>query len=239
MERLDDSALAVSGDHYRICFDTTLGLVRWIELDGQKVAPYRTGLVVITDKGEEQAPDATSLVDSLAISTSPVAADIEISGLRHGLRVVQKWRLEAARLGVELRVSNDTRNPLGFGELRYEFGFSPDLLPNWRRELDKGRLEEGVLPSGFGPMRNAPVADFLTGNGAGIAVRPGRCAMITKWQTGPVGLRHSAARTDLGLLSGISMDPGDTILAEFDLLPHHGPLAQPVPPVLVTATNQR
>lgn len=239
MERIDDNALAVSGDHYRICFDTALGLVRWIELDGQKVAPYRTGLVVVTDQGEEQAPDATSQVDSLAISTSPVAADIEISALRHGLRVVQKWRLEAARLGLELRVSNETRQPLGFGELRYEFGFDPDRLPNWQRVLNNGKTEAGVMPGGFGPMRGAPVADFLTADGAGIAVRPGRCAMITKWQTGPVGLRHSAARTDLGLLTGISMDPGDTVLAEFDLLPHRGPLTQPVPPVLVTATSQR
>jgi hypothetical protein len=34
------------------------------------------------------------------------------------------------------------------------------------------------------------------------------------------------------------MDPGDTILAEFELLPHAGALQQPVAPVLVTATDQ-
>lgn len=238
LERFDDGALAVSGDHYRICFDPALGIVRWLELDGQRVAPHRTGLVVTTGDGIEQAPDATSRVDSLAISASPVAADIEFSALRYGLRVSQKWRLEAARIGVELRVVNDTRQPLAIGELRYEFGFSPEALPNWRQALGGERFEEGVLPSGFGAMRGAPLADFLAESGAGIAVRPGRCAMITKWQTGPVGIRHSAMRTDLGLLSGLSMDPGDTVLAEFEILPHRGPLQQPVPPVLVVAADQ-
>lgn len=237
--RLEDGALAVSGDHYRICFDPALGIVRWIELDGQRVAPYRTGLVAVTAEGVEQAPDASSRVDSLAISVSPVAADIEFSALRHGLRVSQTWRLEAARIGVELRVVNDSRQPLAFGELRYEFGFCPEHLPNWRQRLDGERAEEGSLPAGFGAMHGAPLADFLAESGAGIAVRPGRCAMMTKWHTGPLGIRHSAMRTDLGLLAGISMDPGDTVLAEFDILPHRGPLRQPVPPVLVFSTDQR
>jgi hypothetical protein len=62
--------------------------------------------------------------------------------------------------------------------------------------------------------------------------------MITKWQTGPLGLRHTAMRTDLGLLRNIQMDPGDTILAEFELLPHSGKLQQPVPPVIVAASTQ-
>jgi hypothetical protein len=238
MERIDEDALAVSGDHYRICFDTTLGLVRWIEQDGKRVMPYRTALVAVPEDGGEQAPDGTSQVDSLAISSSPVGADVEISALRHGLRVVQKWRLEAARLSVELRVVNEERHPLGFGELRYEFGFDPKFLPNWRRYMADDRVQTGTLPSGFGPMRGSPLADFTNKAGTGIAVRPGRCAMITKWQTGPLGLRHTAGRTDLGLLRNIRMDPGDTILAEFELLPHDGPLTQTVPPTLVTATDQ-
>jgi hypothetical protein len=238
MERIDANALAVSGDSYRICFDTNLGLVRWLELDGKRVAPYRTGLVAVTEGGTEQAPDAMSRVDSLAISSSPVGADVEISALRHGLRVVQKWRLEAARLSVELRVSNEERQPLSFGELRYEFGFDPKQLPNWRRVSAEGTQEEGTMPTGFGPMRGAPLADFLNDGGDGIAVRPGRCAMITKWQTGPTGLLHTVSRTALGLLRNLRMDPGDTILAEFELLPHAGALQQPVAPVLVTATDQ-
>ena len=238
MKRIDDDALTVTGDNYRICFDTTLGLIRWLELDGKRVIPHRTALVAVTDQGEEQAPDGSSRVESLAISTSPVAADIEFSTLQSGLRITQKWRLEAARLAVELRVVNDDRKPLAFGEFRYEFGLDPELLPRWRRQIDGERHEEGSLPSGFGPMKGAPVADFLAKGNGGIAVRPGRCAMITKWQTGPIGLRHSAMRTDLALLNNIRMDPGDTILAEFDLLPHAGPLSQAVPPILVTATNQ-
>jgi len=259
MKRIDDDGLTVSGDNYRICFDTTLGLVRWIDLQGNRSkgavpfvdgqpaihvlfdgppVPHRTALVAVTDQGEEQAPNASSRVESLAISTSPVAADIEFDTLQNGLRITQKWRLEAARLAVELRIVNDDRRPLAFGEFRYEFGFSPKRLANWQRHLGDGREEKGVLPSGFGPMKGTLLVDFLDSAAMGIAVRPGRCAMITKWQTGPIGLRHSAARTDLALLNNIRMDPGDTILAEFELLPHFRPLTQSASPVLVTATNQ-
>ena len=114
-------------------------------------------------------------------------------------------------------------------------GVSPEALPNWtRRGTSREAPEQGILPSGFGPARWGTVVDWLNDSGLGVTLVMGRCALTTKWQTGFNGVRHNPNGTAMQLLGSVRLDPGDSVLAEFELWPHVEPLANPTSPVIVT-----
>jgi len=216
----DEATIQVRGDAYAVCIDTELGIVRWMETGGVRSVRHRTGVIARGEQGESYEPGVHGSVVGLALEGSAVRAGLELSRRQRELEIREKWGFEAGRIDVEVRLVNRASHPIALADLSYELGLAPDALPSWRRLSSDGTKTRGTFPSGFGPLRNARVFDFTDANGAGLALVLGRCALITKWHSGFSGVRHNPFRTSIGLFRGLRLDPGDTILAEFALLPH-------------------
>ena len=78
----------------------------------------------------------------------------------------------------------------------------------------------GAIPRSM-PSSGAVVwADLTDSAGAGRIIEPRRCALMTKWHSGFAGLKHAANRTEIGFLRPVRLEPGDTVLATFALIPH-------------------
>lgn len=238
MDPTDDSAMVITGDHYAVCFDTELGIIRWLEMDGRRVIPYRTGFVARSGEGEDYEPGADGMVEGASLAASAVEASLEFVRRQRELEIKERWSCQPGRIDIEIRVVNRGTGPLALSSLDYELGCDPDQLPRWCRTSASGAVSEGRFPSGFGPDRNAGVLDFTDEAGKGIALSLGRCAMITKWQNGFVGVRHNAALTAIGLLRDLRLDPGDTILAEFALVPHVTATVDVAKPTIIAASRR-
>jgi hypothetical protein len=225
LESGDNDALLVHGQGYTVAFDTTLGLVRWLRVgDGPRpTAPHRTGVVATLAGGDEWAPDGKHRASGVATSASPVSAKVALEhalGPHDELRVTETWSLEAQRIFIELRIRNAGKAPLELSRLDWELGLDPEVVPGWRRWTPDAPDQTGELPRGFGPLRNATGVDWFDAAGKGLALTLGRCALASQWQAGWLGVSHNPARTSVGLMAGIRLDPGDWVLAEVTLRPH-------------------
>jgi len=231
----DDTTVVVRGDTYTICFDTDYGVVRWFETLGQRSVRYRTGLVVVSQEGRIFAPGTDGVVEGMTLAGSPIEGELSFVRRQQAFVMEETWRFNAGRIEVAMTVTNDGSVPITCTSLAVEIGADPKALPLWQRVFADGREEKGVLPSGFGPAAGAKVVDLFREDGTGLAIRLGRCALMTKWQSGFTGVRHNAGSTEIILLRGVRFDPGDRLLAEFSLIPHgpEGPVADI--PVTVTA----
>ncbi|NOY79426.1 MAG: hypothetical protein GXP31_00325 [Kiritimatiellaeota bacterium] len=235
----DSAGIEVRGDAWAVCFDVDLGLVRWLELAGRRVAPWRTGIVARTPRGEEWAPDGTTGATDFGVSGSCLGAEVSFQRLvgpsSTALTVSETWSVEPARAAVRVRIANRTRRPIRLASLDYELGIEPKTLPDWRLFPSEGETQRGTFPEGFSANAGM-IVDWCVKDGAtGLALTLGRCALSTKWQSGFAGVRHSVRGTGIGLMRDVRLDPGDVVLAEFELWPHRDRLG--AIGTLVTATR--
>ena len=241
LEPSDGNELVVTSPAYQVAFDTALGLVRWLQVgQGPKLMPHRTGAVMTTTDGQEWCPDGGHGASSLAITSSPVAVEVSFTrglGPDGQLSVDEKWTLEARHIAVEVRVHNVSKGTVDLSSTTYELGLEPTVAQGWRR-VTRGLVTNGELPNGFGAGASDTV-DWFDAKGRGIALTLGRCALATKGANGYRGVQHNPARTTITMLGGTRLDPGDFILAEFELWPHTKALdlADAATPRLVTVAR--
>ncbi len=237
----DTAGVEVRGDAWAICFDVDLGLVRWLEVAGRRVAPWRTGVVARTPGGEEWGPDGATGASGFGIAGSGLGAEVSFERLvgpsAAGLTVSETWGIGPARAAVRVRIANRTRRPIRLAALDYELGIEPGALPDWRLVPPQGGAQQGTFPEGFGANAGTIVDWCIKGGSTGLALTLGRCALSTKWQSGFTGVRHSVRGTAIGLMRSVQLDPGDVVLAEFELWPHRDALGAIGTPAIVTATR--
>jgi len=239
VRREDGDAVVIAGDAYAVCFDVALGLVRWMKVGDHKAIRWRTGVVATLENAGTWAPDGKAGASGFGYAVSPVHAEVSFSRPigpeKDGLTVEEKWSLDPGRIGVTVRVANRTNGPITLAGLDYDLGVDPDELPRWELRAPREKdVRRGRLPAGF-VVNKGQVADWLAADGrTGIGLTLRRCALMTKWQSGFTGVRHTLAGTAIGLMRRVHLDPGDVVLAEFDLWPHRGPLGAVGDPVFVT-----
>ena len=209
------------------------GYVRWMETDGQKSICYRTGVVAVTREGASFEPGTDGVVEGLAISGSSVRAEMEITRVQRELKIRELWRFQAARMDVEVRVPQVGKQPLQLSSLCFEVGVDPEVLPEWEKVSSDGRKRHGQIPQSMPSTGGTAWVDLFDGSGAGVIIELKRCALMTKWQSGFSGITHTAGRTEIGLLRGVRLDPGDAVLATFALIPHDATGGTPETPVIV------
>lgn len=228
----------VTGDCYSVVFDSDLGLVESMTLAGRPAVRHRTGVVATRPDGSEWAPDGRGGASGLAFAASPVACSLELTRALgpsgSGCEVEEKWQFEAGQISVALRIANRGQEPLAFSRIVYEIGVDPEHLPHWQQGLADGRRHKGTSPAAIGTMAGVEWTDWFDESGRGLAVTLGRCAQNMKWASIANSVRHSPARTEIQLVNGVSIDPGDFILAEFELWPHADAAVVPERAVLVT-----
>ncbi|OGV64357.1 MAG: hypothetical protein A3K19_17190 [Lentisphaerae bacterium RIFOXYB12_FULL_65_16] len=238
-EQPDPATMTVTGDTYAVSFDTARGLVRSLDVGGRRVVPHRTGVVVKVGPNEEWGPEVGDGVEGLAAAGNAVQMTLEWTRLQgpdgKALRIKEKWQLESARIAVVLTISNPTKEPVELAALNYELGIALKELSRWQSVLEKGVAESGEAPTGFGPMAGQKTVDWHDEAGLGLGLVLGRCALATKFSTGYRGVRQTLGRTEIGLQRQVRLDPGDYVIAEFELWPHTTLPETLVNPVVVPA----
>jgi hypothetical protein len=226
-EQPDTDHMVVTGDSYRIVFNTAFG---WIEKMQLKTADgwsdflvERTGPVLMTMDGKAAGPETSSGTTSLTYTFSPVSGYLEFQRpLDDGhVSIKECWTFEPNHMKVDIRMYNLTRAPVRYRSLVYEIGANEKTAPVWKaldedgKVVDSGRADSGRI--GQASRKETLLLD--TGNEASMAVTLRRCAQNLAWASINNTVQHGASLTKIDLVRSMSVDPGDFILAEFDWWP--------------------
>jgi hypothetical protein len=226
-EQPDADHMIVTGDSYRISFNTTFG---WIEKMQLKTAAgwsdflvERTGPVLVTMDGKVAGPETSSGTTSLTYTFSPVSGYLEFQRPLDDdhVSIRERWTFEPNHMKVDIRMFNLTRAPVRYRSFVYEIGTNDKTAPFWSVWDEDGRnIEDGSLEKGGTGMSDRKQTMLLkTSANASMAVTLRRCAQNMAWASINNTVSHGAALTKIDLVRSISVDPGDFILAEFDWWP--------------------
>ena len=219
--------MVVSGDSYKIFFNTAFGWIEKMQLktvDGwSDFLVERTGPVLMTIEGKIAGPETSSGVTSLTYTFSPVSGYLEFQRPLDDdhVSIRERWTFEPNHMKVDIRMFNLTRAPVRYRSFVYEIGANDKTAPVWKaldddgKVVDSGRADSGRI--GQASRKEALLLD--TGKEASMAVTLRRCAQNMAWASINNTVSHGAALTKIDLVRSISVDPGDFILAEFDWWP--------------------
>ncbi|MBR6057804.1 MAG: beta-galactosidase [Victivallales bacterium] len=226
-EQPDADHMVVSGDSYKIFFNTAFG---WIEKMQLKTADgwsdflvERTGPVLATMDGKFAGPETSSGTTSLTYTFNNVSGYLEFQRPMDDGHVSMKecWTFEPNHMKVDIRMYNNTRAPVRYRSLVYEIGANDKTVPVWKildeegKNVDSGRVESGRI----GQTTKGQTMILDTDKGPSMAVTLRRCAQNMAWAAINNTVQHGAALTKIDLVRSMSVDPGDFILAEFDWWP--------------------
>ncbi|MCR4573317.1 MAG: beta-galactosidase [Lentisphaeria bacterium] len=226
-EQPDADHMVVSGDSYKIFFNTTFG---WIEKMQLKTADgwndflvERTGPVLATMDGKFAGPETSSGATSLTYTFNNVSGYLEFQRPLDDGHVSMKecWTFEPNHMKVDIRMYNNTRAPVRYRSLVYEIGANDKTAPVWKildeegKNVDSGRVDSGRI----GQTTKGQTMILDTDKGPSMAVTLRRCAQNMAWAAINNTVQHGAALTKIDLVRSMSVDPGDFILAEFDWWP--------------------
>ena len=226
-EQPDADHMVVTGDSYKIIFNTTFG---WIEKMQLKTADgwsdflvERTGPVLTTMDGKIAGPETSSGTTSLTYTFSPVSGYLEFQRPLDDdhVSIRERWTFEPNHMKVDIRMFNLTRAPVRYRSLVYEIGTNDKTAPVWKifdddeKNIDSGRVDSGRI----GQTTKGQTMILDTDKGPSMAVTLRRCAQNMAWAAINNTVQHGAALTKIDLVRSISVDPGDFILAEFDWWP--------------------
>ena len=226
-EQPDADHMVVSGDSYKIFFNTAFGWIEKMQLktvDGwSDFLVERTGPVLMTIEGKIAGPETSSGVTSLTYTFSPVSGYLEFQRPLDDdhVSIRERWTFEPNHMKVDIRMFNLTRAPVRYRSFVYEIGANDKTAPVWKaldddgKVVDSGRADSGRI--GQASRKEALLLD--TGKEASMAVTLRRCAQNMAWASINNTVSHGAALTKIDLVRSISVDPGDFILAEFDWWP--------------------
>lgn len=226
-EQPDTDHMVVTGDSYRIVFNTAFGWIEKMQLktaDGWSVfLVERTGPVLMTMDGKAAGPETSSGTTSLTYTFSPVSGYLEFQRPLDDGHVSMKecWTFEPNHMKVDIRMYNLTRAPVRYRSLVYEIGANEKTAPVWKaldedgKVVDSGRADSGRI--GQASRKETLLLD--TGKEASMAVTLRRCAQNLAWASINNTVQHGASLTKIDLVRSMSVDPGDFILAEFDWWP--------------------
>jgi hypothetical protein len=226
-EQPDADHMVVSGDSYRIFFNTTFGWIEKMQLkteDGwSDFLVERTGPVLSTMDGKVVGPETSSGTTSLTYTFNNVSGYLEFQRPLDDGHVSMKecWTFEPNHMKVDIRMYNNTRAPVRYRSLVYEIGANDKTVPVWKildedgMNIDSGRVESGRV----GQTTKGQTLILDTGKGPSMAVTLRRCAQNMAWAAINNIVQHGAALTKIDLVRSMSVDPGDFILAEFDWWP--------------------
>ena len=226
-EQPDADHMVVTGDSYKIIFNTAFG---WIEKMQLKTADgwsdflvERTGPVLTTMDGKIAGPETSSGTTSLTYTFSPVSGYLEFQRPLDDdhVSIRERWTFEPNHMKVDIRMFNLTRAPVRYRSLVYEIGTNDKTAPVWKifdddeKNIDSGRVDSGRM----GQTTKGQTMILDTDKGPSMAVTLRRCAQNMAWAAINNTVQHGAALTKIDLVRSISVDPGDFILAEFDWWP--------------------
>ena len=226
-EQPDADHMIVTGDSYKIIFNTAFG---WIEKMQLKTADgwsdflvERTGPVLTTMDGKVAGPETSSGTTSLTYTFSPVSGYLEFQRPLDDdhVSIRERWTFEPNHMKVDIRLFNLTRAPVRYRSLFYEIGTNDKTAPVWKifdddeKNVDSGRADSGRI----GQTTKGQTMILDTDKGPSMAVTLRRCAQNMAWAAINNTVQHGAALTKIDLVRSISVDPGDFILAEFDWWP--------------------
>ena len=226
-EQPDADHMIVTGDSYRISFNTTFGWIEKMQLkttDGwSDFLVERTGPVLVTMDGKVAGPETSSGTTSLTYTFSPVSGYLEFQRPLDDdhVSIRERWTFEPNHMKVDIRMFNLTRAPVRYRSFVYEIGTNDKTAPFWSVWDEDGRnIEDGSLEKGGTGMSDRKQTMLLkTSANASMAVTLRRCAQNMAWASINNTVSHGAALTKIDLVRSISVDPGDFILAEFDWWP--------------------
>jgi hypothetical protein len=232
----DGDLVHVRGDNYTVTFNRRLAQTESIEIDGKKAFP-RPSHWEIESKDGPWTPASSG--GTLNIVESPIEVTVEL--IRpigpEGLRVREKWVLQARYAAVTISCRNPTKQPIQITRASYRWGLDPAVLSEWRRAVPGGEPVAGRLPEGFPDAPSATLVDWRDAQGRGLLIKIGRTTAVSWGGSGFVSLgtvRHGAQRTEINVLGAARIDPlgGDGAFVEFELWPHHEGSVDPKRPVM-------
>lgn len=215
--------VVIQGDSYRLYFNSHFGWFEKMDVKNNgEWKPFfreRTGPVLTHLNGSVSGPETSKGVTSLSYSHSPCQAMLVFERpLGNGeVSIKESWFFEPNHIKVNIRMFNLTKAPVAFNSFTYELGANEKTAPNWEiRQTENTNVETGSLPITAQTTAKQHLI-LKNSDGTALAISLRRCAQNRKWASILNSTVHTAYVTQIKLVKSISIDPGDFILAEFDL----------------------